>query len=202
MSRCYMVLPVEMEKTDCSMTPSTLLPRSFTSRCILRASIKSESHCTNTCLTVSHQPTTCQVTGTLRSYNDRSSGSCKAIIPSAEDVILLQHPWREVDRSLTYDDSRTIQILDLIQPLVFGERINGDIGLSAPLQVGKTLEGISASLSHVNEPYAQLQTWACRWHLDGQGPSDWHGRARLLLGYVACKSCPEPWNTVSFLSTA
>lgn len=34
-------------ETYCSKMPSTLRPRSFTSRLIRRASIKSESHCTN-----------------------------------------------------------------------------------------------------------------------------------------------------------
>jgi hypothetical protein len=36
--------------THCSRTPSTLLPRSSTSLLILRASIRSESHWTNTCV--------------------------------------------------------------------------------------------------------------------------------------------------------
>jgi len=40
----------------------------------------------------------------------------------------------------TYDDGCPVQVLGLIQALVFLERVNGDICLLKVLEIGKTLQ--------------------------------------------------------------
>jgi hypothetical protein len=40
----------------------------------------------------------------------------------------------------TYNDRCPIQVLGLVQTLVFFERVNGDIGLLKTLEISKTLQ--------------------------------------------------------------
>lgn len=77
--------------TDCSRIPFTSRPRSVTSRFILRANIKSESHWTKIYVEAvklcKAQQNPVFSLRTFKSYSALSAGSLSTIMPSADTTI-------------------------------------------------------------------------------------------------------------------